>query len=320
MTAPSGQLRRFLSRHCATAAMDHLVDPILTDIQIESTSAAVRGQRWASRWIRAAGAIALIKALAVYGWTRFWSIREWSADDRRALIRTLSYFAAVAVAAIPLLMMPFLLRFPATRAWEVAPYLVPQALPLALPVGLFVGLLYGFRARVVSPRPRTAVIILAVLCSAASFASLAWIVPVSNQAFRVAVSGNERIEKGTPEMTLGELRTRIGAYAARGRDVSRMALTYHARWALAAAPVVLTSWAFLVVARLPNRRLVVGIVAIASCVAYYSLMGAGQFAVLRESLPPAAGAWLPNAAFVAALILLPRRTPNDERRTAAASL
>ena len=74
---------------------------------------------------------------------------------------------------------------------------------------------------------------------------------------------------------------------------------------------MLTAWAFLLIGRLPARgRWLVGIVAIASCVAYSSLMSAGRVAVLRESLPPAAGAWLPNAAFVAALILLSRRTPN----------
>jgi lipopolysaccharide export LptBFGC system permease protein LptF len=71
--------------------------------------------------------------------------------------------------------------------------------------------------------------------------------------------------------------------------------------------------------RLPKKRWLVGIVAIASCVAYYALHEGGHAAVLRETLPPGAGAWLPNAAFVSAIIvLLARRTPNDERRTAPA--
>ena len=112
--------------------------------------------------------------------------------------------------------------------------------------------------------------------------------------------------------------TRIAANYANAQDMS-LAAHYHLRWALAAAPVVLTSWAFLVVTRLPNRRWVVGLVAIASCVAYYTLMSTGHGAVLRRALPPIAGAWLPNAAFVAAIALLTRRTPNDERRTASVS-
>jgi hypothetical protein len=121
-------------------------------------------------------------------------------------------------------------------------------------VGLFIGLIYGFRARVMARRPRTVLIIAAVLCSMASLVALAWVVAVSNQAFRVAARNDPFIPKGLAESTLGELRSVI--------DV--------------------------------NRR-----------------------AAIR--LPPMAGAWLPNAVFVAAVVLLLRRTsnpnPEPERRT-----
>jgi hypothetical protein len=53
----------------------------------------------------------------------------------------------------------------------------------------------------------------------------------------------------------------------------------------------------------------------APCVAYSSLEGAGRMAVFRETLPPAAGAWLPNTVFVAAIILLGFRSAVDESRT-----
>jgi hypothetical protein len=299
----TGRLQRLLSRHCSTAIMERLVDPVLADIHVEASAAAARGHRWTSRRIRAAGAIALINALVVYGWTEFWRIQNWPTDDRRALFRTLGYAAVVTTAAIPLLMLPFLVRF-SDRTQELAPYLVPQALPIALPVGLFVGLIYGFRTRVMSLRPRTALIIAAVLCSMASLVALAWVVPVSNQAFRVAARNDPFIPKGLAELTLGELRSVI--------DVNRRAaMTYHSRWALSAAPIVLTAWAFLVVGRLPTRgRWLLGIVATASCVGYFLLMDAGRVAVGYERLPPIAGAWLPNAAIVAALILLARRTSN----------
>jgi lipopolysaccharide export LptBFGC system permease protein LptF len=49
-------------------------------------------------------------------------------------------------------------------------------------------------------------------------------------------------------------------------------------------------------------------------------VSAGRDAVFRETLPPIAGAWLPNAAFVVAIVLLTRRMPNDGRRTASVSL
>ena len=314
-----GRFRRFLLRHCSSVTIGRLVDPILTDIDIEA--AAARGRPWASRRIRIAGTIALLKALTFYGWTRFWSIQEWSREDRRALTRTLAYCATVTAAGIPLLMLPFLVRFPANRTKELAVYLVPQALPIAVPVGLFIGLIYGFRAQIVSLQPRTAVVIAAILCSMTSVVALAWIVPTSNQAFRVAALRDSTIPKGLPELTLGELRSSIDVGRRQGRDVSRMAMTYHARWSLAVAPIVLTAWAFLLIGRLPMRgRWRPGIVAVASCVAYYALMSSGRAAVLDKAFPPIAGAWLPDLVFVAAILLLARRTPNDEGRTAPAAV
>src|SRR5262245_32725953 len=193
MTARNGRVRRFLLRHCSPTIMERLVDPVLTDIHTEARAAAGRGQRWTSRWILAAGVIALIKALVLYGWTEFRRFPEWPADDRRVLAQTLAYSTVVTAAGVLLLMLPYLvLPAPATagRARELAPYLVAQAVPIALPVGLFVGLLYGFGARAVSMRPRAAVLCVAVLCSIASFVALAWIVPTSNQAYRVAAWQN----------------------------------------------------------------------------------------------------------------------------------
>ena len=303
------RLRRLLSRHCSAVTMERLIDPILTDIRIESAEASLRGGWWAGLRISGAGLAVLIKALAFYGWSQFWRFNAWPDDDRRVLIRTLACSAAVTVAAIPLLVLPFLLRFPAARAQELAIYLVPQALPIALPIGLFVGLLYGFKERFTSLRPRTALLIAAILCSIASFAVLAWIVPVSNQAFRVAALSDPFIPKGLPELTLGELRSRIG-------DNRHAAMTYYTRWALSVTPIVLTAWAFLLLRRLPSGgRWLPGIVAIASCVAYALLMDTGRLAVSIETIPPIAGAWMPNAVFVAAMILLTGRTSNDREPT-----
>jgi hypothetical protein len=78
----TGGLERLLSRHCSAVTMERLVDPILTDIRIELANAG----RWTGFWIHCAGIAALVKALAVYGWTHFWRFREWPADDRRILI------------------------------------------------------------------------------------------------------------------------------------------------------------------------------------------------------------------------------------------
>ena len=106
MMAPTGRLRRFLSRHCSTATMERLVDPILTDIRVEAAKAG----RWTNLWIHLAGVAALFKALATYGWSQFWMFREWPDDDRRVLVRTLAYSVAATAAAIGA----------GTRAWRTA--------------------------------------------------------------------------------------------------------------------------------------------------------------------------------------------------------
>jgi len=149
------RLQRFLSRHCSTAAMEWLVDPILTDIRIEAAEASLRGRWWAGLWIRCAGLAALFKALVLYGWSQLSRFEQWPDDDRRVLVRTLAYSVDATAAAIPLLMLP---RLSAARAPELALYLALEAMTNALPVGLLIGLIYGFEAKVVSLRPRLAFI------------------------------------------------------------------------------------------------------------------------------------------------------------------
>jgi len=199
-------------------------------------------------------------------------------------------------------------------------YLMPQALPIAMPIGLLLGVLYGLRGGVVASRAAVAVLVVAALCSIGSFTTLAWVLPESNQAFRVAAMGDPRIARGYNELTLDALRRRIAARRAEQRVVSMVALNYYQRWSLAAAPAVFSLWGLLLIARVPNRRWVLGITAAASCVGSYALMDAGRGAALRETLSPMAGAWIPNAAFIAAtLMLVARQTSNAERRTAASN-
>jgi hypothetical protein len=280
------RLRRLLSRHCSAVTMERLVDPILTDIRIESAEASLRGGWWAGLRISGAGLAVLIKALAFYGWSQFWRFNAWPDDDRRVVIRTLVYSTIVAAAAIPLLMLP---RLSTTRA----PSLALEAMTNALPIGLLIGLIYGFEAKVVSLRSQAALILVAILCSIGSLAAVAW----------------------APELSFADLQSRIAFNHRLGLEVPVVEVVYYGRWALAFAPIVLTAWAFLVSARLPRRRTTIGIVAAASCVAYFTLVWTGYFSVLRRGLPPVAGAWLANAAFVTAMLLLARRTSNDREPT-----
>ena len=278
----TGWLRRLLSRHCSSETMERLVHPILTDIRVEADKAG----RWTGLWVHYGGAAALVKALVIYGWIQLWRFGEWPAEDRRVVVRILVYSTIVAAAAIPPLMLPRLSTTP-------APALALEAMTNALPIGLLLGLIYGFEANVVSLRSQAALIIVAILCSLGSLAAVAW----------------------APALTFADLRSRIAFNHRLGLDVPGVEVVYYGRWALAFAPIVLTAWALLVAARLPRRRTTIGIVAAASCVAYFTLVWTGYFAVLRRGLTPIAGAWLANAAFVTAMLLLARRTSSDREPT-----
>ena len=185
---------------------------------------------------------------------------------------------------------------------------MPQAFAVALPIGLLFGVLYGLRDARFSPRSCAAVFMVAAACSAASLVALGWIVPPSNQAFRVAATQNPAIARGTNELTLGELRRRIQVDREWGRDSTENAMVYHSRWAVAAAPLVIVMWALLLIGRGARQRWLLALAAFATCAGYYGLMTAGRAAVFGGLLPPMAGAWIANLAFMAITIRLAATT------------
>ena len=192
------------------------------------------------------GAVSLVTALASYGWVNFWSLKRWPAEDRLACARMLKCFAAVTPVAIALLILQARGRPPAALLMFIA-RLTWQTVPIAILFGLLLSVLYGLRGTIVAFRSSAAVLILASLCSLASFAMLAWIVPASERHFRVAVTGDSSITRRVNELTLGELRGHIAAERRLGDEPRGAAISYHARWALGAAPVVMATWALLVI-------------------------------------------------------------------------
>ena len=216
-------MRAFLSRHCSPTTMERLVDPILTDIRIESAAASARGQHWTSRMIRAAGTISLLKALTLQGWTSFWSIQKSSAEDRRLMSRAVAYTVVATSVGVLLLVLP-LLR--SGRTQSLVPVLW-DALPIALPFALFVGLVYGFKSSVMSRRSLAAAVALSVFCSMASITVLGWVAPLASKAFRMRAGSS--FLSSPSEVTLGEFRTRI---AADGRYTTswRRTITLAGRW------------------------------------------------------------------------------------------
>jgi hypothetical protein len=295
------------ARVCGATMMERLIDPLLSDVQIEYREARGQGRIWRSRWIRAAGYVALAKVVVVYGGARAThTLHDWPADDRRDLARTVWLSAGGMVVATSLLVWP-----PVHSGLRgLAVYLIPQGLPIAIPLGVTLGIFCGLGGRVRSSRLVGAVLAMALACSVASFATMAWIAPAANQAFLTAITERARLTtpglpgppKGRNEMTLGELCQQIDSLTAAGHVVGARNVTvmYQTRLALPCAAFVLALFALSVMPRRPVRR---GVLAVAACgagLAYFILLIAGNAAARQDTLPVFATVWLPNLLFALA--------------------
>ena len=299
------RLRAMAARLCSARAMERVIDPVLTDIEIESRSAIAEGRTWRCRWIRIAGSFALLKVVALYAYDR--TAREWSADDGRAFART------VGISTIAFVVAAFLLIASAARPLSTAApllaYLIPQALPIAIPFGVTWGIVCGLGGRVVALRVRGAILLLALACSAVSLATMLWIMPAANQAYRVFVF--ERLSPqgksvtlipGPNEMPIGELRRRVNSQALSGsaRMERTWAWAYYLRWSLPWAPLALALFALALTSRLPFRGWVLAGVACGAYFTYYLLLFATEAGARQTGLPVVALAWLPNLVFAVA--------------------
>jgi len=291
--------RAIAARLCSARTMERLIDPALTDIQIEYRNAIAQGRVWRSRWIRMAGYVAFVKAIALYGYER--TLRGWSADDSRAFARTLGLSTAAFLVTALLLISPPAVRGVPTNLLR---YLIPQALPLAMPVGVALGVFCGLGGRVIPFRLKEAVLALALACSGGSLVTTMWILPAANQAFRVSVAGQlsgkqVTLTTGPSEMPIGELRRRVDALAQSGRTraARTTAFAYYMRGALPCAPFVLALFALSVMPRRPVRRWILAAAASGACLSYYLFLLAADFAARRTLLPVVAFVWLPNLVF-----------------------
>jgi len=318
---PGARLRAIAARLCCAHTMERLVDPTLADLQAEYENAAGRTRKWERRWILVLGHIALIRVMAVHGGMRAVGfLRCSTADDRRALRRTVGASAAITSVGTVVLMVPFLKYLSRGRSGsvELALYLIPQALPVSIPVGLTFGILWGLGKVAGSPRSRTLIVLLATLASVASFTTLAWVGPIANQAFRVSMIGHP-VPKGVNELTLGELRRLLEPGTVEQRpfaapaNLRSLALTYHSRAALAGAPLVLALFALALTRRRQYGRIVP---LLAGCLAiwgYYVVMYSARRLGLDHIVSVSAAAWAPNVVLSivsVALILLGSRRAN----------
>lgn len=283
MKRPGTTIRAIAAHLFDARTMERCVDPTVADLQAEHEDAVKCGRRWRSARIWIVGNIALLQVMALHGGLRAMeTLRELAGDDRRAVLRTVAASTAIIViGTLVLAMVPFvnIVSPNHPRSVELAFYLIPQALPLSVPIGLTFGILWGLGRMSPSPRTQTIVLMLAFGASLASFAMLAWVVPNSNQAFRVSMMGRP-LPKGDNEFTTGELRQRLNAGTRQSPPLAsasappRLALNYHGRWALGSASFFLAMFAVALTSRRQWGRTVLfftgGVVLFAYFVIMYS--------------------------------------------------
>jgi lipopolysaccharide export LptBFGC system permease protein LptF len=275
------------------------------------------------------GYLTLAKVFAMCAWDHTIGIlRDSTADDQRAFGRTILYSAAAIVATTLLLLFPIARRHRASLSPEqmaffpqLLTYLVPSQLALTLPIGCSFGILYGLRGLVVSLRSKVVVLAFAIACTAATFVTVAWLLPAANQGFR-ELAYAEQVKrgvtlwlppKGVPEMTFRELTQHIDTARRDGlwRVVRLSSYNYHLRWALPGATLALALFSLSLVTRRRNGRFFLGAVATVAFFCYWVLLVIGRALAVSGMMPPAPAAWMANIALALvtlALLKLPPRS------------
>ena len=307
------RLRSFAHRVCAPPTCERLIDPLIADLQFEHAQATRAGRPWRARRLRLSACVAFWKTLGFCA-TRSAAAgtRAWAAADGHAMGRTLGYSAAIITTLVFLLaLMPLsavLRRADPQPLGMLFLYLIPQAIPLALVFGLPLGILVGLRGRTATSRVRWNVIGLAFVCAALAFVVCGWVLPETNQAFRLLVAGRPRyLMRGANELTFGELNARLGELDRQGQldKTSPFLYSYHARLAASAAPLIWGLFA-LVLSSVTRRTLlstssvVVAGVTYIACAAFI-IDGSGA---LYPWLPLRYVIWLPNALFALMTVAL----------------
>lgn len=307
MKRPGTTVRAIAAQLFDARTMERCVDPTVADLQAEHEDAVKCGRRWTSARVWIVGHIALLQVVALHGGLKAMeTLRDLAEDDRRAVLRTVAASTAIIViGTLVLAMVPFVNMVSPNhpRYVELAFYVIPQALPLSVPIGLTFGILWGLGRMSPSPRTRTIVLMLAFGASLASFAMLAWVVPNSNQAFRVSMM-ERPLPKGDNELTIDELRQRLDAGTRQSPPLAsasarrRLALNYHGRWALGSASFFLATFAVALTSRRQWGRTALFVTGGVVLLAYCGIMYLARELGLDQTISPFVAAWTPNMAFL----------------------
>ena len=222
-----------------------------------------------TRWVLLlAGYFALARTIVLAWCTSVGSKPDSAADEQLPIVPLVAYPLVAVTAMLALLVLPFFLRL-AERApfsrWTLVVYLIPAQLPLAMPCGFFLGILWALRGARASRRSAAAIVAAAVICSAGMLATTVWLMPYSNQSFRVATGTPDRIPTGAAELSLRELSEQIRTRAADGLPTESLKHVYHLRLALPFATLALAFLTLSLTGRRPNARVRLTLALVVAC-------------------------------------------------------
>ena len=307
---PGRTLHRLAARLCSTNTLERVVEPAIADLQNEFAETAPTDQiRRARTLLRGYAAIAKVIAMCAL------SVSGNTDDERRAILRTIGLSFTLTVVFTAVLMLPPLSLVDGDLSSIFLAALIPQAMPLAIPIGLTFGIAVGLGGRTASRAVVKVILLCALLASIVSFVTLVWVMPAGNQAYRESIAQTAGITgeliKGTNEMSLSELdrQAAIASVAGNTRDAGSYAWSFHLRFALSMASLVLVGFLLATAVRSVATR---ALISLGACIAYWVLIFVGEGAavyspiapVLAGTIPVAAGAWLPNIVFAAAALII----------------
>jgi hypothetical protein len=300
MMIPGRALHRIAARICCPKTLERVVEPAIADLQKEYTEAAAGGAT-KRVWTLVRGYLAILEVTVMCAF----GVSAATDDDRRAIVRTIAWTFALTAMFVAFLMLPPMIIVDESFSNVFLVGLVPQAVPLAIPLGLTFGIAFGMTRRTPTGAVMRAILACAVLASLVSFATLGWVMPAANQAWRESVARTRGISgslaKGAAEMTFSELDREVAIAASSGDAMTAgsYAWSFHVRFALATASIVLAGFLFATATRNAASR---ALVALFACFSYWALLYVGQG--LAGTIPAAAGAWLPNIVLGAAALLI----------------
>ena len=304
------RLRALAARFCRAQTMERLVDPVVADLQVEYAEARRNGSLWRARWTWLEGHAAVAKVLLSAALVAtVHTLSTWSPGERTLLRRTsLAFGTATLLLTTVFVYMEMQHFLDQADPARLTIYVIPSTLPLSIAFATMIAIAAGIDRERVTRKTILALLAAAFACSVVMFADMAWVVPDSNQAFRETVFhgvesrarllGEQVLGKspvrGDREMSLGELRRQISL---RPDQQRRLAMTYHTRFSLSAAPFMLATVGLVMAfrTRRMTRRAVV-LTAFGLCIAYWMLLMSANEAGVWTMLPVPIVAWSPNIA------------------------